>query len=51
MFRQVTHRVLKESNHALDEKVAQRNYSVLLYRWIQEMIIGALIGHLPKDIA
>lgn len=43
--------MLKESNHALDEKVAQRNYSVLLYRWIQEMIIGALIGHLPKDIA
>lgn len=47
----LTHRVLKESNHALDEKVAQRNYSVLLYRWIQEMIIGARIGHLPKDIA
>lgn len=45
----LTHRVLADSNHALDEKVAQRNYSVLLYRWIQEMIIGARIGHLPGN--
>lgn len=45
----LTHRVLEGSNHALDEKVAQRDYSVLLYRWIQEMIIGARIGHLPGN--
>ena len=35
--------------YELDEKVAQRDYSVLLYRWIQEMIIGARIGHLPSN--
>lgn len=45
----LTHRVLYEADHGLSEKVAQRNYSVLLYRWIQEMIIGARIGHLPND--
>ena len=47
--RSLTHRVLVDCDHALNEKVAQRNYSVLLYRWIQEMIIGARIGHLPLD--
>lgn len=42
----MTHRVLYEADHALTDKSAQQSYSALLYRWVQEMIIGARVGQL-----
>lgn len=42
----ITHRILYGADHGLTQKAAQQTYSTLLFRWAQEMIMGARAGFL-----
>lgn len=43
----LTHRIIKNADHALSNETCQQAYTDLLTAWVNEMVVGARVGHYP----